>query len=172
MHASSSEEEDTYSVYSFGATSTAERGPRSTRAVRDPLFTLLSLIQLLVAAGFLFISSQQPRYWQFALGLGVALAVWASWHYLRLVSEVRVAPQYLSVHQLTNFRSMPWAEISRVRVYSLRTTGNTYMILRGRSKLPLAVLPLWVPWWRPESWQELCRLVEDIAKHVPAKHTW
>jgi len=172
MQASSSEKESTLSVYSFGGTSSAGRGLRSVLAARDPLFSILSLIQLLVGAGFLFISSQQPRHWQITLGLGLALAVWASWHYLRLVCEVRVAPQYLSVRQLTDFRSIPWAEISRVRVYSLRTTGNTYIILRGHSKLPLALLPLWVPWWRPESWEELSRLVEDIARHVPAKHSW
>lgn len=165
------ESRDKPNIYLFNPISSVRKGFTRVLAERGPLLSFLTLIQFLVGAGFLWAWSQQERFWHLGLGLGLGLILWAAWHYLRLVVEVRASKESIAFRRFTKFDSIPWERVSRVGVYSMRTTGNTYIILRGQSFLPLAILPLWIPWWWPEPSQEVHHLVEDLSKRVPVKHT-
>ncbi len=141
-------------------------------AERGGVLTLVTLMFLLIGSFGLYMWSQREPFWHPVLAIALVPILWAASHFLGLVVEVRVTPQCLSFRRLVRFRSLPWAEISRVRVYSLRATQVTYVRIVGRSGCPSAFFPLWVPVYRPETWDELDHLVKDIARRVPVKHTW
>lgn len=169
---SSPDRDETRSVYSFTDGSTGRRDFLGAIVERGPLLSLVSLILLLIGCFGIYLWSRQEAYWHGTLALGAIPIMGAALNYFWLVVEVTITPQDLSFRRLVSFKSVPWDRISRVRVYSLRTTGISYVWVRGRSALPLAFFPLWVPVYRRERWEGLNILIEEMAKRVPVKHTW
>jgi len=124
---------------------------------------------LLFAAFGLYIWSQHDLSWYESLMFLLPVLV-GSWHYLSLVVEIRVTPEHISFRRLVNFRSIPWEKISRVRAWSFTISGVTCIWITGHSSLPLAVFLL-LSGYTSENWKELTRLLEQLSKRVPVKHT-
>jgi hypothetical protein len=165
------DQDEEIAVYLFNDNSPGDRTLIGAVLERGPLLGWITLIFLLMGAFVLYMWSQQRAYWHPTLLLLLFPILWMALHYLPLVVEVRITPRQLSFRRLINLCSIPWDHITRVRVYSLRTCGITYVWVRGRMAAPLAFFPLWIPWYRPEKERELDRLVEDIARRVPVKHS-
>lgn len=138
---------------------------------RGLLLGLLTLMFLLIGSFAIYMWSQHEKSWDGTLLLAAIIVLGSGWNYLGLAMEVRIASEHLSFRRLVNFRSIKWNSISRVRVWSLRTMGITYVCVKGRSGVPLAFFALWIPWDCPERWENLLRLIEQVARRLPVKHT-
>lgn len=113
----------------------------------------------------------REREWDVTTLIAGVPALLALWHYFGFVVEIRVGSEALSLRRLIKFRAIDWRQISEVRFYSLKTTGVTYVVVKGHSVFPLALFPLWIPWYQPARLAELQRLVEHVGRRVAVKHT-
>jgi hypothetical protein len=141
-------------------------------AERRTLSAILSGICIAVGGLGVAVWVLEGAPWSVAPFLFGLLMSTALWHYVAMVVEVRITSSAFLYRRRRTFLPIPWGDISCVRIYSLRTCGISYIRVCGRSRLPLAVFPVWVPWYRTENWSELIRLADDAAKRVSAKHVW
>lgn len=166
-----SKEHDTpVTSYLFAGGSSTRKNLIGAVTERGPLVTVGMIFALAIVSFALYIWSREKGFWDESLIFALFVLFWSGWHYLGLVLEIRVTGKHLSFRRLFSFRSIPWERISRVRVYSLRTMGLTYICIGGDSHLPLAFFPL-LTGYPPENWKNLIGLVEQIKTRVPVKHT-
>lgn len=166
------EHNDTVTAYFFGDGPSGRRGLIGIIQERGPFLGLLMLLGLIIGGLGLYMWSQQETYQDGVLVLITIFLLGFVGSYVWLVMEMQVTPQGLWFRRLTKFWFIPWENILRLKVYSLRTTGITYVWITGRSGFPVAFFPLWVPGYRPERMHDLNRLVEHLSRYIPVKHTF
>jgi hypothetical protein len=167
--------ESTGNVFSFSESSVANKNLVGAVRERGPFQGCLIVSFWLVGALGLGFYGWRRQDEEGILGWTVFLAVmlfcllYPAFHYWRLVVEIRVTPRDLQIRRLTKFRSIPWENISGVKIHLATFTGISYVWVRGHSLLPLAFFPLWMPWYLPEKVTELNRLIEELTRRVPVK---
>ena len=164
------DQHDAFTSYLFTDGRSGREGLLGRIIERGPLLGLLTIMFLVVGSFGLYIWGREERTLNGTLALVALIMLGSLWNYLWFVMEVRVTQQCLSLRRSGSFRSIPWDQILSVRVYNLRTMGMAYVWIAGSSFLPLALFPLWIPWYRPERQSELNRLIEQLAGRLPVRH--
>lgn len=158
-------------TYVFSDGYTSRRDFLGAIIERGPLLSFVTTMALIIGAFGLYMWTQQDAGWDGTLVLGLTILFLPALNYLWFVMEIRLRPEHFCFRRFKGYRSLPWEKISRIRVYSLKTTGITYVLIKGHPRRYLAFFTLWLPSHRPEKWEELIRLLEHLKRHVPVKHT-
>jgi hypothetical protein len=91
--------------------------------------------------------------------------------FVSFAMEVRLAPDAMRIRRLRHFTDYPWSRVTRARITSLRTTGITWIALHFSVGMP-RYFALWVPWYAPERWKTLNRLIDAMQARVPVQHSF